>query len=133
MTTKVTSCSHRLRTRAHVHHHLYRPDKPRYALSENEGEDFWLFGVLVTIKISAEDTAGRYSLIEAEVPPGLGSPWHVHRDEDEWFYAREGEFRVYVGDARLTLRAGGLPSASRAFPTPSLGLRWREDAVRRGA
>jgi uncharacterized cupin superfamily protein len=24
--------------------------------------------------------------------------WHAHRDEDEWFYVREGEFELDVGD-----------------------------------
>jgi quercetin dioxygenase-like cupin family protein len=87
-----------------------------YGLSEEEGEDFWLFGVLATIKINAEDTAGEYTLIEAEVPAGMGSPWHVHRDEDEWFYCREGEFTVYVGDARLTLTAGGFAFGPKGVP-----------------
>ena len=45
-----------------------------YGLREEEGEDFWLFGALTTIKISAEDTAGQYCVIDAEVPPGVGSP-----------------------------------------------------------
>ena len=43
-----------------------------YSLSEEDGEDFSLFGLLVTIKISADETGGQYSLIEAAVPPGLG-------------------------------------------------------------
>src|SRR5262245_46134640 len=92
-----------------------------YGLREEEGEDFWLFGALATIKVSAEDTGGQYCLIDIEVPPGVGSPWHMHRDEDEWFYVREGEFELYVGDAHLTLTAGGLPTAPRACPTPSSG------------
>ena len=87
-----------------------------YALREEEGEDFWLFGVLVTIKISGDETAGQYSLIEAEVPPGLGSPWHAHRDEDEWFYVRDGEFTLYVGDARMDLTAGGFAYGPKAVP-----------------
>src|SRR5262249_42625208 len=78
-----------------------------YGLREEEGEDFWLFGSLLTIKTSAEDTGGLYCLTDVEAPPGVGSPWHVHRDEDEWFYVREGEFELYVGDAHLTLTAGG--------------------------
>lgn len=32
-----------------------------YGLSEEEGEHFWLFGALVTIKISADDTAGQHA------------------------------------------------------------------------
>jgi hypothetical protein len=31
-----------------------------YALAQDEGEEFWLFGMLVTIKISGNDTAGQY-------------------------------------------------------------------------
>ena len=87
-----------------------------YGLSEEEGEDFWLFGVLTTIKISADDTDGQYCLIDAEVPPGMGSPWHRHRDEDEWFYVRDGEFTVYVGDERLTLTAGGFAFGPKGVP-----------------
>jgi hypothetical protein len=30
-----------------------------YGLSEAEGEAYWLFGLLATIKISGEDTAGQ--------------------------------------------------------------------------
>ena len=87
-----------------------------YGLSEEEGEGFWLFGILATIKISGEETGGQYCLIDAEVPPGMGSPWHVHRDEDEWFYCREGEFTIYVGDARLTLTAGGFAYGPKGVP-----------------
>jgi mannose-6-phosphate isomerase-like protein (cupin superfamily) len=61
-----------------------------YLLDENEGEAFWLLGMLETVKISGKDTDGEYGLIEAVVPEGVGSPWHVHREEDEWFYVLEG-------------------------------------------
>ena len=61
-----------------------------YALAHDEGEAFWLTGMLKTVKIGSADTGGRYGLIEVLVPPGLGSPWHVHADEDEWFYVLEG-------------------------------------------
>jgi quercetin dioxygenase-like cupin family protein len=87
-----------------------------YALNEEEGEDFWLYGALVTIKASADDTAGQFSLIDVEAPAGVGSPWHVHRDEDEWFYVRDGEFTLYVGDERLTLTAGGFAFGPKGVP-----------------
>ena len=92
-----------------------------YGLTEEEGEAFWLFGALVTIKISAEETAGQYSLIEVEAPAGVGSPWHVHPDEDEWFYVREGEFELYVGDAHLTLTAGGFAFGPKGVPHTFFG------------
>ena len=60
-----------------------------YALAHDEGEAFWLAGMLQTVKTGSADTGGRYGLIEVLVPPGLGSQWHVHTDEDEWFYVLE--------------------------------------------
>ncbi len=77
-----------------------------YRLGAEEGEAFWVLGMLETIKISRDNTAGQYGLVEIVVPTGLGSPWHVHPDEDEWFYVLDGEFTFYVGDARLSLPAG---------------------------
>src|SRR6476469_7575389 len=77
-----------------------------YALHENEGEAFWLLGMLQTIKIGRGDTGGAYGLVEVVVPEGLGSPWHVHPEEDEWFFILEGGMTVWVGDNRLSLKAG---------------------------
>jgi quercetin dioxygenase-like cupin family protein len=65
-----------------------------YALGENEGEAIWLLGMLQTIKIGREDTDGAYGLVEVVVPAGVGSPWHVHPEEDEWLYVLEGEVTV---------------------------------------
>jgi mannose-6-phosphate isomerase-like protein (cupin superfamily) len=87
-----------------------------YTLSEEEGEHFWLFGALATIKISADDTAGQYCLIDLEMPTGVGTPLHIHRDEDEWFYVREGAFAVYIGDAQLTLTAGEFAFGPKGVP-----------------
>src|SRR5438270_4191639 len=71
-----------------------------YGLGNEEGEAFWLLGMLQTIRIGREDTGGQYGLIEVVVPMGVGSPWHVHPEEDEWFYVLDGELTVYVADAR---------------------------------
>jgi mannose-6-phosphate isomerase-like protein (cupin superfamily) len=87
-----------------------------YGLQNNEGEAFWLYGMLQTIKIGRDDTDGRYGLIETVVPVGLGSPWHVHHEEDEWFYVLDGELTIYVGDARLSLPAGGFGFGPKGVP-----------------
>ena len=92
-----------------------------YGLREEEGEDFWLFGALATIKISAEDTAGQYCVIDIEAPPGVSSPWHVHHDEDEWFFVHEGACEVYIGDAHLTLTAGGFAFGPKGVPHTFFG------------
>ena len=87
-----------------------------YLLDENEGEAFWLLGMLETVKISGKDTGGEYGLIELVVPEGLGSPWHVHHEEDEWFYVLEGEVTVWVADTKLSLKAGSFAFGPKGVP-----------------
>ena len=87
-----------------------------YLLDENEGEAFWLLGMLQTIKIGAKDTGGEYGLIEVVVPAGVGSPWHVHPEEDEWFYVLDGEVTVWVADTRLSLKPGAFAFGPKGVP-----------------
>ena len=87
-----------------------------YALDENEGEAFWLLGMLQTIKIGRDDTAGRYGLLEIVVPEGVGSPWHVHPEEDEWFYVLEGEITFWLADTRMSLTAGSFAFGPKGVP-----------------
>jgi quercetin dioxygenase-like cupin family protein len=92
-----------------------------YALTHDEGEAFWLAGMLQTVKIGGADTGGRYGLIEVVVPPGLGSPWHVHPEEDEWFFVLEGNLTVYVGDTRADLTTGGFAFGPEGVPHTFIG------------
>ncbi len=87
-----------------------------YLLDENEGEAFWLLGMLETVKISSEDTGGAFGLLELVVPAGVGSPWHVHPEEDEWFYVLDGEVTVWIGDTRHSLTAGSFAFGPKAVP-----------------
>ncbi len=87
-----------------------------YALGANEGEAIWLLGMLQTIKIGREDTKGAYGLIEVVVPAGVGSPWHVHAEEDEWFYVLEGEVTVWVADTKLRLTPGSFAFGPKGVP-----------------
>ena len=90
--------------------------RPGYGLGSGDGEAFWLLGMLETIKISGEDTGGQFGLVEIVVRAGEGSPWHVHPEEDEWFYVLDGEFTFHVGDAELTLSAGGFAFGPKGTP-----------------
>jgi quercetin dioxygenase-like cupin family protein len=87
-----------------------------YGLGKDEGEAFWLLGMLETIKISGADTGGEYGLVEVVARKGDGSPWHVHHEEDEWFYALEGEWTLYVADARLSLTPGSFAFGPKGAP-----------------
>jgi quercetin dioxygenase-like cupin family protein len=90
--------------------------KDGYALRTGEGEAYWLLGMLEIVKISGQDTNGEYGLVEITVRAGEGSPWHVHPEEDEWFYVLDGEFTFYVGDTRMSLPAGSFAFGPKGVP-----------------
>jgi len=87
-----------------------------YRLGPEEGEAYWLLGMLEIVKISGATTNGEFGLIEVTVRAGEGSPWHVHPEEDEWFYVLAGEFTVYVGEERLSLPAGSFAFGPKGVP-----------------
>jgi quercetin dioxygenase-like cupin family protein len=86
------------------------------ALHDGEGEALWVFGVLATVKASAETTGGRVAVIEHLAPQGAGSPLHVHRREDEWFYVTDGEVTFWVGGTVIEARAGSFVYGPRDVP-----------------
>jgi Cupin domain len=89
------------------------------ALQQNEGEALWFLGALATIKAGGEATAGRVAVIEFIAPAGPGSPLHIHRREDEWFYVIEGELTFWVGGQRMEAPTGSFIYGPRDVHTPS--------------
>src|SRR5689334_1772862 len=87
-----------------------------YLLDPDGGEAHWLLGMLEVVKIGGAETGGTFGLLEVTVPAGGGSPWHVHPDEDEWFYVLEGEFTVWVADRRLSLHPGSFAFGPKGVP-----------------
>jgi quercetin dioxygenase-like cupin family protein len=78
-----------------------------YALGPEDGEAFWGFGSLWTVKASAEQTGGRFALIEELAPGGVGTPLHRHAEDDETFYVLEGVITFYLEDDQpVTATAG---------------------------
>ena len=76
------------------------------ALAPHGGEALWFMGGLTTIKADAAGTGGRVAVTENLAPRGSGSPLHVHRREDEWFYVIEGELTFWVGGETIVAPAG---------------------------
>ena len=70
-----------------------------YTLGSEDGEVLWFFGTLAVFKATAEQTDGRYSLVEQLAPRGMATPLHVHREDHESFYVIEGELTVYLEDS----------------------------------
>lgn len=77
-----------------------------YAVPAGEGEAIWFLGTLMTIKATAEETRGAFTLVEQVAPPGFAPPPHVHEAEEEGFYVLEGELTVTCGDRVWTASSG---------------------------
>ena len=92
------------------------PSVAPIALQPGEGEARWFLGFLVTIKSSGATTNGRVAVIEHLGTRGLGSPLHVHHNEDEWFYITEGELTFWVGGQLTDAPAGSFVYGPRGIP-----------------
>jgi mannose-6-phosphate isomerase-like protein (cupin superfamily) len=57
-------------------------------------------------KLSGRDTSGDYCVYDTVRSVKGGPPLHLHRDQDEWFYVRTGEFLFRVGGESFQLRPG---------------------------
>jgi mannose-6-phosphate isomerase-like protein (cupin superfamily) len=93
-----------------------RPHLTPIALGNEEGEAFWFFGALATIKASSETTGGRVAVIEHLAPQGVASPMHVHHNEDEWFYITEGAVTFWVGGKIFQASVGSFVYGPREIP-----------------
>jgi mannose-6-phosphate isomerase-like protein (cupin superfamily) len=80
-------------------------------------EELMIWGVIpLQIKVSSADTDGSLFVFEHARMSKGGPPRHFHYEQDEWFYAMEGEFAFEVGDERFTLRPGDSLFAPRMVP-----------------
>jgi quercetin dioxygenase-like cupin family protein len=86
------------------------------ALGPGEGEHFWFFGGLTTIKADGAGTGNSMLLTEQSAPRGSGSPLHVHHNEDEWFYVLEGELTIWVAGQTIVAPAGSFVFGPRDVP-----------------
>lgn len=86
-----------------------------FALDPEGGERLVFGSVTILVRVAAEATGGAFSLFE-EVPPLVDTPLHVHENEDELFYALEGEHVIQVADEEFRLGPGGLAFGPRGVP-----------------
>jgi mannose-6-phosphate isomerase-like protein (cupin superfamily) len=62
----------------------------------------------MTAKAAAFRTEVAFTLLEADEPPGLGPPMHVHDDAGEAFYVLAGEYIVFISGEEHRCPAGSL-------------------------
>ncbi|APW61946.1 cupin domain-containing protein [Paludisphaera borealis] len=86
------------------------------SIASGDATVYSVVGDRYTYLVTGAQTAGGCFMFEAYVPPGNGSPPHVHHREDETFYVVEGEFEVIVDGAPIRLSRGEFLFARRDVP-----------------
>jgi mannose-6-phosphate isomerase-like protein (cupin superfamily) len=76
----------------------------------------WFIDNLAYVHVDGEESRGAYSLCEIWGAHGNMPPLHVHHRDDETFYVRDGELRLFVGDHEIVLHAGQAALAPRGVP-----------------
>jgi quercetin dioxygenase-like cupin family protein len=80
---------------------------------EGDGEQFWFAGGGVfTMKATAEETGGAFTLLEDTVVRGKTTPMHTH-PFDEAIYVLDGELLVDIDGDQHRVGSGGLFVAPR--------------------
>jgi mannose-6-phosphate isomerase-like protein (cupin superfamily) len=84
-------------------------------ITPTEG-DTWHVGGPITCKISSQQTAGAYTVLEFILNPQGGPPLHVHHREDELFYVVEGQCTVGTKEQSQQSSAGTLVRFPKGTP-----------------
>ena len=84
-----------------------------HGLGTGEGEALWFNGGLAVLRVTGDQTEGRYAVMELLAPKGFASPLHIHRREDEFFVVLSGEVRVQHGEAVIEAVAGAVIYGAR--------------------
>ena len=74
--------------------------------SKADGPAKWFFGGQTWMPATSAATGGLFSIIEQISAPGVGSPYHLHHNEDKSFYIIEGSLRFVSGDERFVAGPG---------------------------
>jgi quercetin dioxygenase-like cupin family protein len=87
-----------------------------FANTRSDAPALWALGTLLTVRATAEQTGGAFSLMEEVMPKGTEPPPHVHHREDEAFYLLDGALTVRVGDEKFSAGPGSFVFCPRDVP-----------------
>ena len=75
-----------------------------------------LGGFPIDSKVATQDTGGGHFIIENLNEKKGGPPRHLHYEQEEWFFAIEGEYLLEIGEERFDLGPGDSILAPRKVP-----------------
>jgi len=70
----------------------------------------------MTLKVSGNDSEGKYSLIEMIHPPNTGPALHIHSDAPEAYYVFEGCYSIRCGDREYQANPGDFVFIPKNIP-----------------
>ncbi len=81
------------------------------------GKEFnlWWDNILVTFKVTSEETDGTFAIVEEVVPSNYATPLHVHCREDERVYVVSGNLMFQVGDEIFGATTGAFINMPRGL------------------
>ena len=80
------------------------------------GEELHIMGGQFNLMVSSKDTGGDLCIYNTSRQEKGGPAFHLHHQQDEWFYVIAGEFIVKVGDDVFNLKPGDSAFAPRTTP-----------------
>jgi quercetin dioxygenase-like cupin family protein len=97
------------------------PDKPGKGFMVNAGtshsqEELNIMGGKFNCMIASKDTNGELLAYDTVRFEKGGPAFHLHHNQDEWFYIIKGEFNVQVGEEKFSLKPGDSAFAPRKVP-----------------
>jgi quercetin 2,3-dioxygenase len=84
--------------------------------NDRDGKPFEFLDATFQVKVSGKDTEGRCVIFDTIRHKKMGPALHIHKDCDEWFFVRDGEFKFQVGEKILRLKAGDSLIVPREMP-----------------
>lgn len=84
---------------------------------ESGADPLWFLGTLARLKLTGEDTGGRFALWEGVLPRGAAPPLHSH-PQDETFYVLDGAVTVWVVEPELASDTGDPPAWAATHGRP---------------
>jgi quercetin dioxygenase-like cupin family protein len=89
------------------------PMIPKFVASRDLAQDVSVPGLDARLLLSAEESAGRLSVLDVFVAPGYSAAPTQLASEEQWWYVIDGELDVTVGNVTTQLKAGGFAFAPR--------------------
>jgi quercetin dioxygenase-like cupin family protein len=87
----------------------------KLAVLTGAGEEIALGTSRISIKLTGDDTAGTFALMEFYTPPGAGSALHTHSHEEETFYIHAGSMLFQLGIDQLEAGVGSVVHIPRGL------------------